>query len=413
MADIILGLQWGDEGKGKIVDLVAKNYDIVVRYQGGHNAGHTIVLDGTKHALSLIPSGVLNKDAQIIIANGVVLYVPQLIKELSGFKGAKNRLFVSSKAHLILDYHIQIDKAKEAKLKENKIGTTGRGIGPAYSDKISRSGIRAIELKNPQNLTQKILNHYKENKEFFELLGINQPDEKALSQEIQTYSNELSDLIIDTTAFLHSVKNKKSILLEGAQGTMLDIDHGTYPFVTSSSTVCAGACTGTGLSPKDIKNVKGLIKAYTTRVGNGPFVTEDFGEDGEIIAKNGNEFGTVTKRKRRCGWFDAVAAKYAIDLNGCDEICLMKLDVLDGFKHVKICTAYEINGEKTSTYPENIENAKPIYEQMNGWNKTFGVKSWQDLPKEAQEYVLRLEQILGVKISIVSTGPERDESIFR
>ncbi len=411
-ADLIVGIQWGDEGKGKMVDLFAAKYDYVVRYQGGHNAGHTIVLDGKKIALSLMPSGVLNANAKNVIGNGVVLYAPQLIKEIQMFGNMQGRLFVSSRAHLILDYHIAIDKARETQKKSAAIGTTGRGIGPCYADKISRQGVRASELLRPKDLVQKLEVYLDLNKAYFESLGV-EIDRQKLSADIMEYSSALSPFIADTFSLLHAAKKDKKILLEGAQGTMLDIDHGTYPYVTSSSTVSAGACVGTGLAPSDLGRIYGIAKAYATRVGNGPFPTEDLGVVGDELAQKGNEYGTVTKRKRRCGWFDAVAAAYSAKLNGCTDLCMMKLDVLDGFKTVKVCTAYEIDGVQTRDFAGDLDGVTPVYEEFAGWDNSARARKWEDLPQAARDYVLAVERLVGVKISIISTSPDRNDTIFR
>jgi adenylosuccinate synthase len=413
-ADLIVGLQWGDEGKGKIVDLLAKSYDYVVRYQGGHNAGHTIVVDGNELALHLIPSGVLNKSAINIIGNGVVVSPDALIKELAQFGDSlDNRLYISSNSHLILNYHILIDQAKEKLKGKNKIGTTGRGIGPAYSDKISRSGHRMSELKNPNKLAKKIINYLNENEFYVKALNIKTPTLEELEKELEQYKQKLSKFIANTTQILwEALDSNKKILLEGAQGTLLDIDHGTYPFVTSSNTISAGACTGTGISPKEIANITGIIKAYTTRVGNGPFPTEDFGDDGRQLAKNGHEFGTTTGRARRCGWFDLVLSKYAVRVNGCDSVAIMKLDVLDGFDKIKVCVAYEVDGKIVKNLPDNLENAKPIYKEFDGWSGSRGVREFDKLPQNAKKYLQFLESEMGAKISLISTSPERDDTII-
>jgi len=413
-ADLIVGLQWGDEGKGKIVDLLAKSYDYVVRYQGGHNAGHTIVVDGNELALHLIPSGVLNKSAINIIGNGVVVSPDALIKELAQFGDSlDNRLYISSNSHLILNYHILIDQAKEKLKGKNKIGTTGRGIGPAYSDKISRSGHRMSELKNPNKLAKKIINYLNENEFYVKALNIQTPTLEELEKELEQYKQKLSKFIANTTQILwEALDSNKKILLEGAQGTLLDIDHGTYPFVTSSNTISAGACTGTGISPKEIANITGIIKAYTTRVGNGPFPTEDFGDDGRQLAKNGHEFGTTTGRARRCGWFDLVLSKYAVRVNGCDSVAIMKLDVLDGFDKIKVCVAYEVDGKIVKNLPDNLENAKPIYKEFDGWSGSRGVREFDKLPQNAKKYLQFLESEMGAKISLISTSPERDDTII-
>jgi adenylosuccinate synthase len=413
MVDLIVGLQWGDEGKGKIVDLVAKNYDVVIRSQGGHNAGHTVVVDGKKYALHLLPSGVLNPNAINVIGNGVVVYPPQLIKEIKEFdKNIKNKLLISDKAHMILDHHIAIDQARERLRGKNAIGTTGRGIGPAYADKIARVGVRMGELRDIERLLEKLAHYYEMNKGYFEYLGVSIPKMEELKKELEYWQNELMDMITDTTKYLWD-NIDKNMLLEGAQATLLDIDHGTYPYVTSSNTIASGALTGSGIPPKRLNKVTGIAKAYTTRVGNGPFPTEDLGEAGDKIRKQGAEFGTTTGRPRRCGWFDVVAAKYAITLNSCDEVALMKLDVLDGFDEVKVGVGYEKKGEKLDYFPSDLSDVEPIYEILPGWDKSSGIRKWDDLPENAKKYVEFLEEKIGCKIKYISTGAEREETIIR
>jgi len=413
-ADLIVGIQWGDEGKGKIVDRLACEYDVVCRSQGGHNAGHTIWVDGVKYALHLIPSGVLNPKAINVVGNGVVLSPESIIKEMEQFENLEGRLFISDKAHLNLPYHSLIDQARE-KLKGDKaIGTTGKGIGPTYSDKINRVGMRVGELLNPEKLCASILEYFEQNRAIFDVLEIQTPNKTELLTELQGYKEKLAPYITDTTQMLWRAldEENKRVLLEGAQGTMLDIDHGTYPYVTSSSTVSAGACTGLGINPKDIGKVIGIVKAYCTRVGNGPFPSEDLGEDGARLGKQGHEFGTTTGRARRCGWFDAVATRYASRLNGCDELALMKLDVLDGFDEVKVCVAYELNGEEIDYLPANLEEVKPIYKTFKGWDKTVGIREFKDLPLQAQEYIKTIEEVSKTKVGIISTSPERDDTII-
>ncbi|MBS4067141.1 MAG: adenylosuccinate synthase [Sulfurimonas sp.] len=413
-ADLVVGIQWGDEGKGKIVDRLAKEYDFVCRSQGGHNAGHTIWVDGTRYALHLIPSGILNPSAINIIGNGVVLSPSSIIKEMEQFSNLEGRLFISDKAHLNLSYHALIDQAREKLKGEKAIGTTGKGIGPAYSDKINRIGVRVGELLNPVKLCDSIMDYFAQNRAIFDILDVKTPSQSELLNELEEYKSKLAPFITDTTQMLWRVLDEecKRVLLEGAQGTMLDIDHGTYPFVTSSSTVSAGACTGLGLNPKDIGKVTGIVKAYCTRVGNGPFPSEDLGEEGKKIRENGHEFGTTTGRPRRCGWFDAVACRYASRLNGCDELALMKLDVLDGFSEVKVCVAYELDGVEINYLPENLDNVKPIYKSFKGWNKSKGARKFEDLPKEAQDYIRSIEEITKTKVGIISTSPERDDTII-
>ncbi len=413
-ADVIVGIQWGDEGKGKIVDMLANRYDIVCRSQGGHNAGHTICVDGKKYALHLIPSGILNKKAINIIGNGVVLSPEAIIKEMEQFDNLEGRVFISDKAHLNLPYHSQIDIAKERLKGDKAIGTTGKGIGPAYSDKISRVGHRVGELRDIDKLYKKILEYFSQNKVIFDAMGIDMPDSKQLLEDLKFYQHKLLPFITDTTSMLWKALDEgKKVLLEGAQGTMLDIDHGTYPYVTSSSTVTAGSLSGLGLNPKDVSKVTGIVKAYCTRVGNGPFPTEDLTEAGELLGKRGHEFGTTTGRARRCGWFDAVACKYAARLNGCDELALMKLDVLDGFSEVKVCVAYEYKGKEIDYLPSDLENVKPIYKTFKGWNKTEGIRDFDSLPKDAKDYIMAIEDITNTKVGIISTSPDREDTIIR
>ncbi len=413
-ANLIVGLQWGDEGKGKVVDNLAQEVDYVCRFAGGHNAGHTIVVDNKKYALHLVPSGILNKKAINIVGNGVVLSPKDFIEELEQFDDLEGRIYISDKAHLLLPYHAQIDQARE-KLKGDKaIGTTGKGIGPAYGDKITRVGHRVGELLNPKKLTKDIMNYFKIYKPIFDVMGIKLPNEKELLEELKFYSKKLKPYITDTTLMLwKALDENKKILLEGAQGTMLDIDHGTYPYVTSSTTISAGACSGLGISPHTIGSVIGIAKAYCTRVGNGPFPSEDLGKAGEYLREKGHEFGTTTGRPRRCGWFDAVALKYAVRLNGVSNIALMKLDVLDGLEEIKVCVAYEVDGKKIDWVPYTLDNVKPIYKTYKGWDKTEGIREFDKLPIQAQEYILDLEKLCNAKIGIISTSPNRDDTIIR
>jgi adenylosuccinate synthase len=412
-ADLIVGIQWGDEGKGKIVDLLAQKYDCVARYQGGHNAGHTIVVDGKTHALHLIPSGILNPKAINIIGNGVVVSPEALIKEMKQFDNLLGRLFVSESAHMILTFHTLIDQAKEKLRGEKAIGTTGRGIGPAYSEKIARAGFRLGELRDVATLTNRVMEYFEQNSAIFQALEIALPTKEELTAELTTFSEALVPFLANTTQMAWKLMDEdKKILLEGAQGTMLDIDHGTYPYVTSSSTISAGACTGLGVNPKDIGKVTGIVKAYCTRVGNGPFPTEDHGEIGERLRKAGHEFGTTTGRPRRCGWFDAVACRYASRLNGCDDLSIMKLDVLDGFDEIQVCVAYEVNGEVVDYLPLDLENVKPVYKTFSGWDKTEGVRRFEDLPATAQTYLRAIEELTQTKIGMISTSPDRNDTII-
>ena len=413
-ADVIVGIQWGDEGKGKIVDMLAQKYDMVCRSQGGHNAGHTIWVDGVKYVLQLIPSGILNPKAINIIGNGVVVSPLNILKEMSQFGSLVGRLYISDKAHLNLPFHALIDQAKERLKGEKAIGTTGKGIGPAYSEKVSRNGFRAGDLLNPSKLCDDILEYFEQNIAIFNVLDIKTPTKIELLNELEDYSSKLAPYITNTTNMVwKALENNKKVLLEGAQGTLLDIDHGTYPYVTSSSTVSGGACTGLGLNPKDIGDITGIVKAYCTRVGNGPFPTEDFTDYGKTMGEVGKEFGAVTGRKRRCGWFDAVAVRYASRLNGCDKLALMKLDVLDGFDKIKVCVAYYYNGEKIDYMPSNMDNVEAIYEEIDGWDSVVGIRKYEDLPINAKKYIEKIEEITNVKVGIISTSPERDDTILR
>ena len=413
-ADVIVGIQWGDEGKGKIVDMLAQKYDMVCRSQGGHNAGHTIWVDGVKYVLQLIPSGILNPKAINIIGNGVVVSPLNILKEMSQFGSLVGRLYISDKAHLNLPFHALIDQAKERLKGEKAIGTTGKGIGPTYSEKVSRNGFRAGDLLNPSKLCDDILEYFEQNRAIFDVLDIKTPTKTELLNELEDYSSKLAPYITNTTNMVwKALEDNKRVLLEGAQGTLLDIDHGTYPYVTSSSTVSGGACTGLGLNPKDIGDITGIVKAYCTRVGNGPFPTEDFTDYGKTMGEVGKEFGAVTGRKRRCGWFDAVAVRYASRLNGCDKLALMKLDVLDGFDKIKVCVAYNYNGERIDYMPSNMDNVEAIYEEINGWDSVVGIRKYEDLPINAKKYIEKIEEITNVKVGIISTSPERDDTILR
>lgn len=413
-ADLIVGIQWGDEGKGKIVDMLSQNYDLVCRSGGGHNAGHTIWVDGVKYALHLVPSGILHPNIINIIGNGVVVNPEVLIKEMSQFKNLEGRFYISDRAHLNLAYHSLIDQAKERLKGDKAIGTTGKGIGPAYADKISRTGHRVGELLNPELLSTNLMNDFETNRVYLDALGVQIPSKDEIYQELKGFKEALAPYIADTTQILwRAMDENKKILLEGAQGTLLDIDHGTYPYVTSSNTIAAGACTGLGLSPKSIGDVIGILKAYTTRVGNGAFPTEDHGVDGQTMCEVGKEYGTTTGRRRRCGWLDAVAVRYASMLNGVDSYALMKLDVLDGFKTIKICKAYEYQGQIIDYMPANLDEVTPIYEELEGWDSISGIKHYDDLPLNAKRYINRIEELTGVRVSIVSTSPERSDTILR
>ncbi|CAD7287537.1 Adenylosuccinate synthetase [Campylobacter majalis] len=413
-ADVVVGVQWGDEGKGKIVDMLAANYDMVCRSQGGHNAGHTIWVDGIRYALHLMPSGILHSGTINVIGNGVVVNPEVLIAEMAQFDDVKGRLFISDKAHLNLPHHSEIDKAKERLKGEKAIGTTGKGIGPTYSDKVSRTGHRISELAEPERLCEAIMIDFENNKAVYEALGIATPNEKQLLADLKRYKEVLAPFITNTTNLVWKALDEgKKVLLEGAQGTLLDIDHGTYPYVTSSNTITAGACTGLGVNQKEIGDVIGIIKAYSTRVGYGPFPTEDMSSDGDRLCDVGKEFGTTTGRRRRCGWFDAVSVKYASRLDGVDRFALMKLDVLDGFESVKICKAYQYKGETIDYVPTDLENVTPIYEELSGWDKVAGISRYDDLPQNAKKYIERIEELTGIKVALISTSPERSDTIIR
>ncbi len=413
-ADLIVGLQWGDEGKGKIVDHMAQTHDYVCRFAGGHNAGHTIVIGERKYALHLIPSGVLNPAAKNVVGNGVVLSPVDFIKEMEQFDDLKGRLFISDKAHLLLPYHALIDQARERLKGDKAIGTTGKGIGPAYGDKVARVGHRVGELLDPAKLTAKITAYFEMNRTIFDAMGVALPSEKELLGQIEGYKAFLEPYITDTTLLVwEAMDSGKKVLLEGAQGTMLDIDHGTYPYVTSSTTVSAGAASGLGIAPKDIGRITGIAKAYTTRVGNGPFPSEDHGEAGQRLRDQGHEYGTTTGRPRRCGWFDAVAMRHAVRINGVDQIALMKLDVLDGFDEIRVCVAYEVEGRQIDYVPYDLEDATPVYRTFPGWERTEGVRSFDDLPETARAYITALEEMVGARMGIISTSPEREDTIVR
>ena len=417
----ILGAQWGDEGKGKIVDMYSEQADVVVRYQGGHNAGHTVWVDGTKYVLRLIPSGIIHNDTVNVIGSGTVIELDALFKEINELKekgiNFKGRFFISDRAHVIMPYHIFFDKHKEELKGANKIGTTGRGIGPTYMDKIARNGIRISDLFDEQFLHDKIENNVNElNKYAVKAYGVDPINIEETINYCKRHVKDLKDYVVDTSYLLNKyIKDGKKIMLEGAQGTMLDIDFGTYPFVTSSNGTAGGACTGTGISPRNINCVTGVMKAYTTRVGSGPFPTELFDDDGEALRKAGHEFGAVTGRPRRCGWLDLVAAKYAVMINGLDYIALTKMDVLDNMDTIKLCTAYDIDGKIVEEFPANLkdlEKIKPIYKEFKGWKTDLSKTiTLEDLPKEAKEYIDFIKEYLGVPYCVISVGTDRHQTI--
>ena len=420
--DLLLGLQWGDEGKGKIVDVLTKNYDIIARFQGGPNAGHTLEFDGIKHVLRTIPSGIFHKESMNVIGNGVVIDPVVFIKELEGLDkydiDYKKTLIISRKAHVILPTHRLLDAASEASKGKAKIGSTLKGIGPTYMDKTGRNGIRVgdLELENWKDKYRALANKHEAMIDFYNVDV--QYDLADLEAEFFTAVETLKTLtFIDSEEYLHQAqKDGKTILAEGAQGSLLDIDFGTYPFVTSSNTTAAGACTGLGVAPGKINEVFGIFKAYTTRVGSGPFPTELFDKVGEKMAKIGNEFGAVTGRPRRCGWLDLVALRYAVQVNGVTQLMMMKSDVLSGFDKLKVCTAYNYKNEKIEHLPYNIEaeNVTPIYTEMKGWKEDLTkMDDISQLPKELMEYIEFLEKELEVPIKIVSVGPDRKQTIHR
>lgn len=420
--DLLLGLQWGDEGKGKIVDVLTQNYDIIARFQGGPNAGHTLEFDGIKHVLHTIPSGIFHKNAINVVGNGVVIDPVIFKKELDALKkfdlDIKNTLLISRKAHLILPTHRLLDAASEASKGKAKIGSTLKGIGPTYMDKTGRNGMRVgdLELSDWKEKYRNLANKHEAMISFYNVdIQYNLAE---LEAEFFKAVMELKDLtFIDSEEYLYQAqKQGKKILAEGAQGSLLDIDFGTYPYVTSSNTTAAGACTGLGVAPNQIGEVKGIFKAYTTRVGSGPFPTELFDEDGETMGRVGNEFGATTGRPRRCGWLDLVALKYAVRINGVTELMMMKGDVLSGFEKLKVCTAYHYKGEKIEHFPYNIEaeNVTPIYMEMKGWKEDLTkMSSPEQLPKALNAYIDFLEKELEIPIKIVSVGPDRTQTIHR
>ncbi len=423
MANIaVIGAQWGDEGKGKVVDLFSQNADIVVRFQGGNNAGHTLVVDGKKTVLHLIPSGALHPNKLCVIGNGVVVDPEVLLEEIRGLKQRgylldDSLLRVSEGAHLIMPYHKSIDQARERLRGKGKIGTTGRGIGPAYEDKVARIGIRFIDLLEEETFREKLRYNIEEKNIYLKAIL----KEKTLNfRETHDtycgYRERLKRYVTNTALLLdREIKAGKRVLFEGAQGTLLDVDHGTYPFVTSSNTVIGGVCAGAGVGPQNIHQIIGISKAYTTRVGSGPFPTELKGPEGEKLKQDGDEFGATTGRPRRCGWFDAVGVRHAVRVNGMNGIALTKLDVLTGFKKIKICTAYRYEGETYQEFSSSqrvLERAEPVWEEMDGWDSPLSeARTLSDLPINAQRYIQRLEEILETDMVLVSVGPGREQTI--
>ncbi len=417
---IIVGAQWGDEGKGKIVDYLTENTDVVVRAAGGNNAGHTVISNGTKYILHLIPSGILWKDKICVIGNGVVMDPTGLLAEMAKLRGqgvtiTPENLLISETAHLVMPYHRGLDKVREAKRGDKKIGTTGRGIGPAYADKVERDGLRTILMTQPEIFEEELRDRLARHNATFAELGVELVPVEETVKEMLEAAKTLAPHITNTTVYLHeAIKAGKSLLFEGAQGTYLDIDHGTYPFVTSSNTTAGGACTGSGVPPRMIDKVVAVGKAYTTRVGSGPFVTEN-DAIGDMLHNMGREFGATTGRARRCGWLDSVLVRYAVMLNGADELAITNLDGLDGLDTIQICTAYTLRG-KTIHYPPStaadLAACVPVYETHQGWKQDLsGIRKFADLPPLARAYLKRLEELTGARVSLVGIGPDREQTL--
>ena len=415
----VLGAQWGDEGKGKIVDLLTPNVSIVARYQGGHNAGHTVYANGRKFVLRLLPSGILHEGITCVIGNGLVVDPQALFAEIDELASAGiavgDRLVVSDKAHLILPYHRELDLLSEARRGERKIGTTSRGIGPAYEDKIARRGVRVGDLANPESLAEAVQHNVEARNR---IIHDSNMDPHQVLADLGRAWQRMKPWVTDVSLFLARARDaRRPIMFEGAQGTLLDIDHGTYPYVTSSNATIGGVCTGLGVPPRAIDGVLGVAKAYTTRVGEGPLPTELTGELGDRLRDSGQEFGAVTGRPRRCGWYDAVAVRYAVRVNGLDALALTKLDVLDGLPELHVCTSYRCRGASLTEMPGDLAQlaaCEPVYERLPGWTRpTKSVRRYDDLPREAQAYIARLEEITGVPAAVVSTGSAREDTIIR
>lgn len=416
--DILVGTQWGDEGKGKLIDVLTRDVDMVIRFQGGNNAGHTVEIGDEHYVLHLIPSGIFRPNVVNVIGNGLVVDVLGLVEEMKGIaaKGFPvNNIRLSNRAQLIFEYHKRADALKESSAGTKKIGTTKRGIGPAYADKMNRTGIRGIDLTRPERLEEQFrAEAAKYNKQFAEH-GIAPLDIDAEWERVREAADYLKDYVCDTVYLINdAIKSGRKILCEGAQAALLDIDHGTYPFVTSSNTVSGGACTGAGIAPQKIRDVWGVIKAYTTRVGEGPFPTELFDQDGETLRQVGHEFGATTGRPRRCGWFDAVAGRYACMVDGVNKLAVTKLDVLDSFDKIGVCVAYEIDGKVTKEFPASVEElaaARPVLEWLPGWKQDIsGVSSYDELPENAKKYLERITELVDSELAIVSVGPRRDQT---
>lgn len=418
---VVVGTQWGDEGKGKIIDVLAHKADYVVRFQGGNNAGHTVVVNGEKFILHLLPSGMLHGNGKCIIGPGVVVDPKVLLKELKTLeeKGAKiDHLYISNRAHLIMPYHIKLDEVKENARGKGKIGTTKRGIGPCYSDKIARCGIRMVDFLNMEAFAEKLrINLEEKNAMFTKIYGEEALDYDSILNDYKYYAEQLKHRIIDSVPEVNkALDENKFVLFEGAQAMMLDIDYGTYPYVTSSSPTAGGVTTGAGVGPRKIDKIIGVMKAYTTRVGEGPFVTELDNELGETLRTTGGEYGATTGRPRRCGWLDVVVGKYAVSINGLTDVVMTKIDVLSGHETLKICTGYEIEGEVFDTPPasiERLEKAKPVYIEVPGWTEDISaIRNYDELPSNCKAYIKKVEELIGAPISMVSVGPDREQNIF-
>ncbi|HYE33668.1 MAG TPA: adenylosuccinate synthase [Methylomirabilota bacterium] len=416
---ILVGAQWGDEGKGKIIDVLTEQADIVVRTQGGNNAGHTVFIGKEKYVLHLIPSGILRKDKLCVIGNGVVIDPISLVEEIDGLSKLKitsRNLLISETAHLVFPYHRELDAQREALKGRNKIGTTKRGIGPAYGDKAARTGVRMIDLVNPDRFAEVLKLRLKENNEVLKAFGAKPLSFAKVHEAYRVAGDRLKPFVTNTVITLHNaIQQKKDILFEGAQGTFLDIDHGTYPFVTSSNTTAGGACTGSGVAPNRMDRVVGVMKAYTTRVGEGPLPTEN-AEIADMLHAMGREFGATTGRARRCGWFDAVATRYATMINGIDELAVTNIDGLDTVETIKVCVAYKFDGKTVDYVPNDIRSfaqCEPVYAEFPGWRtSTTEAKSWKDLPVKARNYLKAIAELTGAKLTIASVGPARDQTIF-
>lgn len=420
---VVIGTQWGDEGKGKVVDLLTDKADAVVRFQGGHNAGHTLVIDGKQTVLHLIPSGVLRPNVRCLIGNGVVLSPSALLKELGELEeagiDARSRMGISESCTVILPYHVALDQAREIARGKKAIGTTGRGIGPAYEDKVSRRGIRLGEMMDEQHFAERlreVMDYH--NFSLEHLFKQDTVDYQQVLDEGLAQAAQMKDMLTDVPGMLHEMRRQgKSVMFEGAQGALLDIDHGTYPYVTSSNTTSGGAATGTGIGPRELDYILGIVKAYTTRVGAGPFPTElaEGDKDGDYLGVKGHEFGATTGRKRRCGWLDTVALRRSLQINSVTGICITKLDVLDGMETLKICVAYEFDGKEVDIPPagaDSFERCKPVYIEMPGWSEsTVEANAYEDLPQNARNYLRKVEELCETPIDIISTGPDRDETI--